>query len=164
MSTGIMEMWLLDTSGSMHGERFRLLREAVTQYKRSSEHAQLVVFNTDYRVIKSVSDLAEIVPMGGTDLHLALEYAAQQYCGQVVVFTDGEPSNAEACYEAAQKIPGVVSAIFCGDQDDHEAKTFCDRLSRNNGGRFVSRDILSGQSLICSEVRELLGLPAPTAL
>jgi hypothetical protein len=148
----------------MRGKRFEILKEAVKTWKQAAPHAALVTFATDIQKIESLDDLDGVIPDGGTNLHLGLEHAAQVMAGQVVVFTDGEPSDAEACFKAAAEIPGVVNAVFCGDEDDREAKSFCDKLSRDNGGKFVAKDIAAGQALMCPEVRELLGLPAPIAL
>lgn len=158
------EVWLLDVSGSMRGERFRLLKEAVRSFNQAGKNIDLVTFATEIKVIESFDQLDKITPGGGTNLHLALEHAARLMAGRVVVFTDGEPSDEAACFKAAVEIPGVIDAIFCGDVDDRNAKKFCDRLSRDNGGKFVAKDILQGESLLCSEVRDLLGLPAPISM
>ena len=156
------EVWLLDTSGSMRGRRIQLLGQAVTTYRQSAPHVRLIAFATDVREIGSVEDIG--TPCGGTNLHLALERAAELMAGKCVVFTDGEPAEPELCFAAASRIPGVVDCVFCGDSDDREAIKFCDRLARDNGGQHVSKDILRGQALICGEVRELLGLPSPIVL
>jgi uncharacterized protein YegL len=161
---GTYEMWLLDVSGSMAGERIRLLREAVKKFKASAPHVKLVTFATEVGTLGSLAELDSIVCYGGTNLHLALEHAAREMCGNVTVFTDGEPADEVSCYAAAAQIPGVVNALFCGDTDDRDAKKFCEKLSRDNGGSFVFKDILKGETLLCNEVRTLLALPAPIAL
>jgi hypothetical protein len=162
MHDSAFECWLLDCSGSMRGQRIELLRKAVALYHMTAPHVRLITFATEITEVKSLEDLGE--PHGGTNLHLALARAAELMVGKCVVFTDGEPSSEDYCFEAASRIPGVVDTIFCGDTDDRIAKAFCDKLARDNGGQFVAKDILKGQSLICGEVRELLGLPAPVAL
>ena len=155
-------VWLIDRSGSMVGERWKILCEAVRKYQEDCKNARLVAFATEVCEVKS---LAEIRSQAGcTNLHLALDYAASLMAAHVVVFTDGEPSDMEACFRAAVQIPGVVNATFCGDHDDRTAINFCEKLSRDNGGKCVSKDILRGESLICSEVRDLLGLPSPLEL
>lgn len=164
MTDSAHEIWLLDISGSMGGTRIKLLREAVKKYKADAPHVRLAGFANGVVPINSLNELDAITPNGGTNLHLALEHAAELMCGKVIVFTDGEPADEEACYIAASKVPGVVDTIFCGDQDDREARRFCDRLARDNGGQFVAKDIMKGQSLLCAEVRSILGLPAPIAL
>jgi Mg-chelatase subunit ChlD len=164
MTDSAYEVWLLDVSGSMGGARIKLLREAVRKLRVDAPHVRLVGFGTTVVPIASMEELDAITPNGGTNLHLALDHAAELMCGKVIVFTDGEPADDEACFAAAGKIPGVVDTIFCGDEDDKDARRFCDRLARDNGGRFVAKDIMKGETLLCSEVRGLLGLPAPTAL
>ena len=161
---GAFEMWLLDVSGSMQGRRIELLRDAVKKFKASAPHVKLVTFATEISVLGSLEDLDGISCYGGTNLHLALEHAAAEMCGRVVIFTDGEPADEAACLAAAANVPGIVNAMFCGDTDDRDAKQFLERLSRDNGGSFVSKDILKGETLLCNEVRTLLALPAPISL
>jgi predicted metal-dependent peptidase len=164
VSDTVAEMWLLDISGSMHGERIEILREQLKRLLEKAPHAHLIPFNTTVLPRAMVQDIDAIRPDGGTELHAALEYAASKMVGQTVVFTDGEPSNRDACFEAAEKIPGVVHVIFCGDKDDKEAIRFCEKLSRNNGGEAILKDVAKGETLLCAEVRSLLSLPAPVAL
>lgn len=156
------EVWLIDVSGSMHGKRIELLKSAVKLYRQSSPHVRMITFSTEVREVASVEDIGE--PNGGTNLHLAIERAAELMAGKCVIFSDGEPADKDACFAAASKVPGVVDAVFCGDSGDTEAAKFLDRLSRDNGGAFVKKDVLKGQALICGEVRDLLGLPSPIAL
>lgn len=160
----IAEVWLLDVSGSMHGKKIEDLRKYVRDLIKKSPHVRLVPFNTFVLPVMSIDDLDSVKPDGGTELHLALDFAAEKMCGQVVVFTDGEPSDQAACFEAADRVPGVIHVIYCGDPDCKDAVRFCEKLSRNNGGGFVAKDIARGESLLCSEVRSLLSLPAPVAL
>jgi hypothetical protein len=162
MHDSAAEVWLLDTSGSMQGARIRLLTEAVAKYRRQATGIRLFAFSDEVRELRSVEDIGE--PEGGTHLHLAIERAAALMAGRVVIFTDGEPSDSDACFAAAAKLPGTVDTVYCGDEGDRDARAFCAKLARDNGGRTATRDILKGQSLECGEVRDLLGLPAPTAL
>jgi hypothetical protein len=156
------EVWLIDVSGSMQGSRIELMRQAVSKWQQRAPHVRLLAFATEVREIKSLEDVGE--PRGGTNLHLALDRAAELSPGKVVVFTDGEPSDEQACFAAAGRIPGIVDTVFCGDADDRSAIAFCDKLARDNGGRTASRDIAKGYALTCDEVESLLGLPAPVAL
>lgn len=164
MDDQILELWLLDISGSMQGKRFDLLKAAVKQWKASAPHVKLLGFGTELDHIGSIEELDRVVCHGGTNLHLGLEYAAEKMCGRVIVFTDGEPHDEAACFDAAANVPGVVSAVFCGDTGDRDAIRFCEKLSRDNGGQSVTKDVLKGETLLCGEVQDLLGLPAPTAL
>lgn len=160
----IADLWLLDVSGSMRGQRFEILKEAVLRHAETVPNVKLLAFSTTIYPLKSLAELDRIIPNGGTNLHLALDYAAQNMAASVIVFTDGEPNDAEMCYEAAAKIPGIVHTIFCGHYDDAAAIEFCERLSGDNGGRTVVKDVLNGQSLLGTDIKELLGLPSPLAL
>lgn len=160
----VAEMWLLDVSGSMHGERIEILKGQVRRLHERAPHAHLIPFSTVVLPRVLLQDIDAIRPDGGTSLHLALEYAAEKMVGQTVVFTDGEPSDQAACLKAAEKIPGIVHVIFCGDTGEKAAIKFCEKLSRNNGGQSIFKDILKGETLLCSEVYSLLALPSPVAL
>ncbi len=156
-------VWLLDVSGSMVGPRIAELKRMTTVYQKDVPYARLILFATTIEEVVSLDNIPE--PHGGTNLHLALDRAAELMAGKTMVFTDGEPADAEACFVAAARIPGVVEVFFCGDKGDREAIKFCEKLSRDNGGGgVVVKDVEKGQSLICDEVRECLGLPAPIAL
>jgi hypothetical protein len=154
--------WLLDVSGSMLGRRIAELKRQAGQLRQQVPFARLVSFATEVREVESLDKLPE--PDGGTNLHLALAHAAKLSVAECVVFTDGHPADADACFAEAARIPGVVHCIFCGDPEDRDARDaieFCRKLSQTNGGGFVQKDIAHGQSLLCGEVRDLLGLPAP---
>lgn len=160
----IADLWLLDVSGSMRGERFEILKEAVLRHAETVPNVKLLTFSTEICPLKNLAELDHIIPDGGTNLHLALDYAASNMAASVIVFTDGEPFDENLCYEAASRIPGVVHAIFCGHYDDAAAIEFCEKLSGDNGGRTVVKDVLNGQSLLGKDIKELLGLPSPVAL
>ncbi len=155
-------VFLLDVSGSMQGKRISKLAEAVRAYLRELEGVKLLCFASDVTEIASLDALPD--PHGGTELHLALDRALEFAPGKVVVFSDGEPSDQDACLASAARLPGVVDTIFCGSENDMEAIRFMERLARDNGGSSIVRDIAKNQSLMGPEVRKLLGLPAPIAL
>jgi hypothetical protein len=160
------DVWLIDVSGSMVGRRRGLLVQGLAYYhdifQRSGTHARFLAFNT---ILREIPDPGRLPSSdGGTYLHLALERAADLCAAQVIVFTDGEPYDAEACFQAARRIPGVISCVFCGDTEDSEGLVFCRKLGKLGGGFTIARDLARGQSLICGEVRDLLGLPAPRAM
>jgi hypothetical protein len=120
--------------------------------------ARLFAFESTVTEIESPEQLP--VPQGGTALHLALERAAELCPGEVVVISDGAPNDAEAALAAARKLPGVVQAIFVGDEvRNREAVQFMTRLARENGGRVITRRL--SDPAFESSVRAVLGLPAP---
>ncbi len=81
-----------------------------------------------------------------------------------MVFSDGCPNDEAAAFLSAAALPGIVETIFFGDDGDTHAKAFMEKLARDNGGRWLFKDILKGETLLGQDVRELLGLPAPIAL
>jgi hypothetical protein len=158
------EVWLLDLSGSMIGQRIQDLRAASRRFEKEGSRPTLIGFATELIPIEDLDHLDRIEPNGGTALHLALRKAAELMAGKVMVFTDGCPNDATMCFAAATHIPGIIDCVFCGDKDDRSAIEFCEKLSRDNGGLSVTRDVRNGQSILCNEVRSLLGLPAPISL
>ena len=156
------EIWLVDVSSSMTGERYRRMTEALRALHAGSPHVKLIAFSTGVEEVASPDRLPQ--PSGGTALHLGLDVAMQHFPGKVVVWSDGCPNDTDAALASAANLPGIVDTLFFGDEGDAQAKQFMEKLARNNGGRWVFKDILKNQSLLCQEVRELLGLPAPIAL
>jgi Mg-chelatase subunit ChlD len=156
------EIWLLDTSASMRGDRYDRLKAQLQTLWEAADRVTLIAFATERHPIVSPADLPEAG--GGTLLAEALESCAEYSPGRVVVWSDGEPKDEEAAIAAARLLPGVVDTIFFGDSGDKAAIRFMDRLACDNGGKSVKKDILAGETLLGSDVRTLLGLPAPIAL
>ena len=136
----VCDVWLLDVSGSMLGVGIAELRKMVASYRPNMPKRTLVLFSTEVQEITSIEEIPQH-PSGGTNLHLALEWAARRMAANVVIFSDGEPADEEACFAWATKIPGVINGIFCGDQGDGAGIKFLEKLSRNNGGQSVVRDV-----------------------
>jgi hypothetical protein len=155
------EIWLIDSSASMAGERYRRLREQLATLHAAAPHVKLIVFSTAPRAVEGVDRLPS--PGGSTALHLALELAQADSPGKDVVWSDGEPDDEDAALGTAASLPGVVDTLFFGDEGDHGARRFMERLARDNGGRWIFKDILKNDTLLSGDVRELLGLPAPIA-
>jgi hypothetical protein len=155
------EIWLVDVSSSMAGERHRRMKEALQLHHAASPAVKLIAFATTPTPIEG----PDVLPMagGGTALHLALQLALADFPGKVVVWSDGRPDDEDAALLAAAELPGVVDSLFFGDEGDDGAKRFLEKLARNNGGRWIFKDILRGDTLLGGDVRELLGLPAPIA-
>lgn len=156
------EIWLLDTSMSMTGERYDRLKAQLQALWEAAERVTLIAFATEIKPIESPADLPPAC--GGTLLAQALEHCAEYAPGRVVVWSDGEPKDEDAAIAAARLLPGIVDTIFFGSANDKAAIRFMDRLATDNGGRSVKKDILAGETLLGSDVRTLLGLPAPIAL
>jgi hypothetical protein len=155
------EIWLVDTSSSMAGERYRRMAEALRTHHAASPRVKLIAFSTTPTPIEG----PEALPLagGGTALHLALQLAMADFPGKVVVWSDGRPDDEDAALLAAAELPGVVDSLYFGDEGDDVAKRFLEKLARNNGGRWVFKDILRGDTLLGGDVRDLLELPAPIA-
>jgi len=149
---------LCDTSSSMAGEPIRQLREKLGRIWQSLHGARLFAFESIVTEIDSPEQLPQ--PQGSTALHLALERAAELYPAEVVVISDGVPDDADKALAIASKLPGVVTAIFTGDEvHNRQAVEFMTRLARENGGRVITRRL--SHPAFESSIRAVLGLPAP---
>jgi hypothetical protein len=157
------EVWLIDVSGSMNGDPYRRLKDQLKKLLDiKKESVVLIAFSTVPEVIGSIDDLPP--PHGGTNLTEALEAALEYFPGKAVVFSDGSPDCEDSALVAAQAMPGVVDTVFFGRETDTRAIAFMEKLARNNGGRSASKDVTKGVGLLCEDVKELLGLPAPISL
>ena len=102
-------------------------------------------------------------PEGGTDLTGALELASQAWPSEVLVISDGLPADEAGALKAAELIPGTISVLFVGSDDDQRGLEFLRRLAAVGGGIFARKD-LSKHMEIGTELREMLALPPPIAL
>ena len=156
------EIWLLDTSSSMSGDRYDRLKAQLQSLWEGAERVTLIAFATDVVPIESPANLPPA--RGGTLLAEALTFCLDYAPGRVVVFSDGEPHDENMALDAASNLPGTVETIFFGSSSDRKAIHFMDRLARQNGGQCVKKDILAGETLLSYDVKAMLGLPAPIAL
>ena len=156
------EVWVMDISGSMTGPRYVRMKAESHQMFQQAGAVTCLAFSSGVRKVEAPDQLPE--PFGGTDLATALREASQYFPGKVVVWTDGEPDDEDAALKEAANLPGVVSCVYFGDDNNREAKEFVRRLAQDNGGQFVWKDILKNTSLLEQDVRDVLGLPAPIAL
>ncbi len=110
---------LLDTSGSMHGEKFQEMKRAATEFVRGRDlsHDKLAIVGfgshsyTATTLTRDASALAaaieELEDGGGTNMMAGLRTAAAVVSGSdgpksIMLFTDGMPDNQEAALQAAE--------------------------------------------------------------
>jgi len=60
-------------------------------------------------------------------------------------------------------IPGTISVLFVGSDDDIRGADFMRRLALLGGGMYAQKDLAKNLQ-IGGELREMLALPAPIAL
>jgi Mg-chelatase subunit ChlD len=151
---------LADVSGSMQGSKIKRLRSELRVLWPEIK-ARLMSFADRFQWHESPDHLPE--PHGGTDLAGALELAATVWPSEVIVISDGLPADEEAAIQAARMIPGTISVLFVGSDDDQRGLAFLRRLAAVGGGQFAHRDLAKNLS-IAGEVRGMLALPPPIAL
>lgn len=137
---------LLDISGSM-GEvvggkrKIDILRQAVN---RQLINEVVLVFSSGCDRIASSQLIPE--PFGGTAMHLGLQQAASYAPSHTLVVSDGQPDCQRQTLLAAQKLSGVISTLYIGDDADIEAIAFMSKLARIGCGRSEVCDIRNPQN------------------
>lgn len=175
---GVSEMTIIlaDTSGSMAesaGTRRKIdvladaLREIIpTEGDRRDPNLALFYFNTIQLPATWGPYGRPFVPHpdGGTALHRAIDYIERHHPRKTIVISDGQPDDAGAALDAADRLTGQIDVIYVGPDSDAAAIAFMRRLARVGGGRVVVHDIRrqpSAQAALTGTVRQMLALPAP---
>lgn len=159
---GAATVILADVSGSMRGEKIRLLTEALTRLWPGLPKAALISFSAFPTRIHGPEALP--VPHGSTNLAGALELATTLHPAKVIVISDGRPDDEEGALAAADQIPGMIDVLYVGDDDNTEAIAFMKSLAMAGGGECVCNDIAKTRLALAAPISALLGLPAPMAL
>ena len=162
--SGMTTVILLDTSSSMAmpvmggQRRIDLLDNILKNVVTPSVH--LLAFSNYVTALEPGQQLPE--PSGGTDMHLALDYAARLSPRRVIVISDGEPADAKATIASARALNCIISTFHCGDETNRSAIAFLKQLalcSRGGVGRPLLADLRKPEKLT-SELRLLLTGPA----
>lgn len=161
---GTAQVILLDVSGSMADlaggrRKIEILRDALAATLPASPGATLIAFASRPEPLASLAALPE--PHGGTALHLALDAAAVHRPRHTLVVSDGQPDDAQAALDAAERLTGRIDVIYVGSDSDAAAVAFMRRLARTGGGSAVVHDVAkrTPPALLAQEIRGLL--PAP---
>lgn len=152
---------LADVSGSMRGDKIARLKRELTAVWAEIPGARLMSFATDLRWLGGPGSLP--AAGGGTDLKGALIAALEVWPGEVLVISDGLPDDQAGALEAARQIPGTISVLFVGADEDHGGAEFMRKLALLGGGMYAAKD-LAKHVAISSDLRGMLALPPPIAL
>jgi Mg-chelatase subunit ChlD len=148
---------LADVSGSMRGNKIERLKRELTRLWPEI-NARLIAFADRPEWVANPQSLPGVG--GGTDLAAALTVAALAWPSEVIVISDGLPRDEQAALDAAQAIPGTISVLFIGDEEDQRGADFMRRLAMVGGGMFAHKDLARSMSIEGS-LRSMLALPAP---
>lgn len=152
---------LADCSGSMKGDKIARLRRELHAIWPERPGAKLLSFADNLAWCDAPDDLPGAG--GSTNLTGALEAAAATWPGEVLVISDGQPNDQATAFRAATKVPGTISVLFIGSDDDREGIAFLRELALRGGGDFAHKDLAKHSSL-GSELRSMLALPPPLAM
>lgn len=150
---------IADVSASMRGRKYDRLKASIRDMV--DERALLLAFSWRTWWCETVDGMPR--PEGDTDLAAALLAAAERFPAKVVVLSDGVPNDELAALKAADAIPGVISCVFIGDDDDRAGMEFMRKLARVGGGEAIHRDLTKVAS-VKADVRAMLALDAPITL
>jgi len=150
---------IADVSASMRGRKYDRLKASIRDMV--NRKALLLAFSWRTWWCETADDMPR--PEGDTDLAAALLVAAEKFPAKVIVLSDGVPNDEQAALRAADRIPGVISCAFVGDDDDRAGMEFMRKLARVGGGDVIHRD-LGKIASIEADVRAMLALDAPIAL
>lgn len=152
---------LIDTSGSMGetcrgGEtKIQMLRKAIEMIDWRSY--QLICFNS---YVEPISDLNQIpYPSGGTALHQAIAYIQKLYSSQTLIICDGEPDDEDKAIKAAEKLPGIISTLYIGDDGNKSEIEFMRKLATLGCGKVYVKDLNTINPLQLSTTINKLLLP-----
>jgi hypothetical protein len=154
-TSGTGQVVILDVSSSMAepaGARTKIeiLRDALVDLPP----ARLLAFSSTAQEIASAADLP--LPSGGTALHLALDLAAAWRPARSLVISDGRPDSEPAALASADRLPGTIDVLYCGPDDDLQAKAFLRRLARLGAGRYAAHDLRRAPVALGPAIRILL--------
>jgi uncharacterized protein YegL len=128
--------WLLDTSGSMSGEKIWQLIDTVEYLLPQHPLVNLVTFDSNITRIPE-ERIPHLIASGGTHMLEALHFAWRQSPEAIVLVTDGDPTDAPKglILEEVQARSGVpISTLGMGESYDKE---FLDAIADATGGNSV---------------------------
>ena len=130
--------------------------DILRQANRQLINEVVLVFSSGCDRIASSQLIPE--PFGGTAMHLGLHQAASYAPSHTLVVSDGQPDCQRQTLLAAQKLSGVISTLYIGDDADIEAIAFMSKLARIGCGRSEVCDIRNpqNQARLSSAIKGLL--------
>jgi len=143
---------LVDTSGSMGGDKIRHARKAMEDIQgRNSGKCGIIHFGSTAEWL-----FHGILPAAGGSTNLAKALSlAKDMDGLVkyIVISDGYPDNPDRALAIAKTYSSQIDTIFIGDDRDTAGKNFLLSLSRVSSGRSLGvRDVAN----LSSDVQRLL--------
>jgi hypothetical protein len=148
---------LLDVSGSMSGYvgsemKINILRQALD--RPLEEYEVAIAFNSTTFLLPNLQSIPE--PDGTTALHLALEEAKQYNPRHTLVVSDGIPDSNTDAIRSAKKLPGIISTLYIGDEDDTNAIAFMQELAHLGCGKWDICDLRKQKSRLKTAIHLLL--------
>ena len=148
---------LVNCSGSMdnwvaraNARRIDVLRTIVRDLRETHPVPVAAFGGGGVVLIDTVPD-----PMGGTPMHLGIEYGHREGATHLIVVTDGQPDSERATFEAAALFGRPIDVFYVGDGNDEGAR-FARELARRTGGT-AHLSSLDKPKELTSQIAGLLG-------
>jgi hypothetical protein len=149
---------MLSTIGSLGLRKHEQLRIALEDALIGDPLLQIIAFSTFPKRIATVAELPP--PSGSTNLHGALQMAAELKPRRTIIISDGEPNSETLATEVARDhLTGSIDTIYCGPEG-HPGCDYLHSLARLAGGRGV---VWEGREQLTAIVRHLLQAPVAQA-
>jgi len=131
------DILLYDGSGSMHGEKMDMGKEACLHLMSRRPSLRTFIFSSTVNEV-TIEDVSYAQAQGSTHMLEALQRAYRTSPDKIVLATDGEPTDSSKSeilrYAAEQEIPICTLGIGTGDYDFDEE--FLQELARVTGGTY----------------------------
>lgn len=152
---------LLDVSGSMNertkdfSTKLDNLKDAISD--PSYQNCKKVAF-TDHAYEVSNQGVANLYPMGGTNLGGALSYCASFNPKSILLVSDGMPDSEAEAIREAKRLGVPINVIYIGPENSRGAE-FLKKLSNMTSGKSVTvaADIINFGGELAGKIRLMLG-------
>jgi hypothetical protein len=131
--------------------RIDLLQKAVEAI--DWQYYKMFTFDNVCRPLESPESLT--CSNGGTNLADGLKQIANLNPSKTIVISDGVPNDEGAAIAEAEKVSGVISTVYIGD-DDKSAIAFMRRLSTLGCGNSFIQDLGQGHAQLTTTINRLM--------
>jgi len=145
---------MMDEIGSLGLRKYEQLRIALEDAVRADPMLRIIVFGTTAKQVGCAAEVPQ--PGGSTNLHAALQIAAEMKPRRTIIISDGMPNSQHLATEVAEDfLTGSIDTIYCGPEG-HPGCDYLHSLARLGGGRGV---VWEGRESLAPVLHQLLLAP-----
>jgi hypothetical protein len=91
-------------------------------------------------------------------MSVAIKLAARFEPVRTIIVSDGDPQDRGATKAAIRRLTGIIDVVYCGPEQNTDAREFLRSLARSVGGQYVEAgDQLAPTKQLRSVIAGLLG-------